>query len=311
MEFRLLTEGSEKLSFINGWEHAFSRSFEKQDYGWIFDPRNHVYGAFDGTVVAAGYCLLQSQAVFKGQPVKSGLCNNVFVTPEYQGCHLFTKLGRHVLLKAREQEMGILIGMPNEKALPGHRRAGWTVFPKNYYLEKKGEEDLIFDEPDYNHRILPIDSINFPLWKKAFSEFTRKIAAGRSFSIIKREDYFSWRYLERPSGDYKPFIYQEEGTVKGYVVYKYYQPFNRIHILDMEAENETIFQELLKAAGTIKQSVSLINVLGSTIYADYFLHAGFFKSQEYSNLIAYTPLTKDPVSFGNTCNLVMGDNEVF
>lgn len=76
--------------------------------------------------------------------------------------------------------------------------------------------------------------------------------------------------------DYRPFIYQEEGTVKGYVVYKYYQPFNRIHILDMEAENETIFQELLKAAGTIKQSVSLINVLGSTIYADYFFSMQVF-----------------------------------
>lgn len=311
MEFRLLTERCEKLSFINGWEHAFSRSFEKKDYDWIFDPRNHVYGAFDGTVVSAGYCLLQSQAVFKRQSVKSGLCNNVFVTPEYQGCHLFTKLGRHVLLKAREQEIGILIGMPNEDSLPGHRRVGWTVFPKNYYLEKKGEEDLVLHKPACNKWVIPITALNFSLWKKAFSEFTHKITAGRSFSIIKGEDYFSWRYLERPSGDYKSFIYQEEGTVKGYVVYKYYQPFNRIHILDIEAENETVFRELLKTAGAIKQSVSLINVLGSTIYADYFLHAGFLKSLEYSNLIAYTPLTKDPVSFGDTCNLVIGDNEVF
>ncbi|MDW2798068.1 GNAT family N-acetyltransferase [Clostridium boliviensis] len=309
MEFRLLTVDSEKLEFVRGWEHAFNRSFDMQDYEWIFDSRNLVYGAFDQTVLCAGYCILQSRAVFHGQLVKSGLCNNVFVTPEYQGCHLFTKLGRHVLLKAGERGIKILVGLPNENSLPGHRRVGWTTFPKNYYLEKK-VEDVEFD-PLEDERIMSITPLNFPLWKEAFSEFVLRIPAGRSFSIIKEVNYFSWRYLKRASGNYKIFIYQEEGTVRGYVVYKYYQPSKRIHILDVEAENEAVFLELLKAAGTIKEPVSLINVLSSTFYADYFKRAGFSKSTEYSNLIAYTPLTKAPVSLGDTCNLVIGDNEVF
>ncbi len=310
MEFRLLAEYSEKLRFITGWEHAFNRSFEMRDYNWIFDPRNLVYGAFEEEVLAAGYCILQNQTVFHGQLVKGGLCNNVFVTPEYQGCHLFTKLGRYVLLKTGEQGIQILVGLPNENSLPGHRRVGWTTFPKNHYLEKKMEEDKISDKT-LDERICLITPLNFPLWKKAFSEFVLKIAAGRSFSIIKEVGYFSWRYLERPSGDYKIFIFHEDERVRGYVVYKYYQPSRRIHILDVEAENEAIFLELLKAAGTIKEPISLINVLGSTIYLDYFNRAGFDKSPEYSNLIAYTPLTKGPVSLGDTCNLVIGDNEVF
>jgi hypothetical protein len=99
--------------------------------------------------------------------------------------------------------------------------------------------------------------------------------------------------------------------VKGYVVYKYYQPSRRIHILDVEAESEIIFLELLKVAGTIKEPISLINVLSSTIYLDYFSRAGFNQSPEYSNLIAFTPMAKGPVSLGDTCNLVIGDNEVF
>lgn len=310
MEFRLLTQDSEKRWFVNGWEHAFNRSFEMRDYEWIFDSRNLVFGAFDQEVLCAGYCILQSQAVFHGELVKSGLCNNVFVTPEYQGCHLFTKLGRYVLLKAGDMGIQILVGLPNENSLPGHVRVGWTKFSKNYYLEKRIEEGMFF-EPLGDERISPITPLNFPLWKEAFLEFVIKISAGRSFSILKEVNYFSWRYLKRPSGDYKIFIYQEEGRVRGYVVYKYYQPFKRIHILDVEAENETIFLELLKAAGTIKEPVTLINVLSSTIYSDYFDRAGFSKSTEYSNLIAYTPLSKAPVSLGETCNLVIGDNEVF
>ena len=310
MEFRLLTQDSEKLKFVNGWEHAFSRSFEMGDYEWIFDSRNLIYGAFDQDTLCAGYCILQSQAAFQGNLVKSGLCNNVFVTPEYQGCHLFTKLGRYALLEAGELGIQILVGLPNESSLPGHRRVGWTTFPKNYYLEKKIEEDEVFDQLN-GERIIPVTSLGFPMWKEVFSEFAFKISSGRSFSIVKEADYFSWRYLKRPSGDYKIFIYQEQGKVKGYVVYKYYKPFKRIHILDIEAEDETIFFELLKAAGTIKESVSLINVLSSTIYADYFRSAGYCKSTEYSNLIAYTPLAKAPVSLGDTCNLVIGDNEVF
>jgi len=309
MEIRLLTKEWEKLAFVEGWEHAFNRSFEMQDYEWIFDSRNLVYGAFDQKVLCAGYCILRSHAVFHGQLVKSGLCNNVFVTPEYQGCHLFTKLGRYVLLEAGEQGIKILIGLPNENSLPGHRRVGWTTFLRNYYLEKKMEDEVLGERKDDS--IVPVTSLDFPLWKESFSKFSLKISAGRSFSILKEADYFSWRYLERPSGDYRIFIYQEEAGVRGYVVYKYYQPFQRIHILDVEAENETIFLKLLKAAGTIKPPVSLINVLSSTIYADYFNHAGFSKSTEYSNLIAYTPLTKSPVNLGDTCNLVIGDNEVF
>lgn len=310
MEFRLLTEDSEKLRFVNSWEHAFSRSFEMWDYEWIFDSRNLIYGAFDQDTLCAGYCILQSQAVFQGNLVKSGLCNNVFVTPEYQGCHLFTKLGRYVLSAAGEMGIQILIGLPNESSLPGHRRVGWTTFSPNYYLEKKMIEDESVTQLE-DERITPITSLNFPLWKEAFNEFAFKISSGRSFSIIKEADYFSWRYLKRPSGDYKIFIYQEKGAVKGYVVYKYYKLFKRIHILDVEAENETVFFELLKAAGTIKESVSLINVLSSTIYADYFSRAGYCISAEYSNLIAYDPLSKAPVSLGDTCNLVIGDNEVF
>lgn len=310
MEFRLLMEDSQKLKFVHGWEHAFSRSFEMRDYEWIFDPRNLVYGAFEQDTLCAGYCILQSQAVFQGNLVKSGLCNNVFVTPEYQGCHLFTKLGRYVLSAVGEMGIQILVGLPNESSLPGHRRVGWTTFPPNFYLEKKILEDESVTQLE-DERITLMTSLNFPLWKEAFTEFAFKISHGRSFSIIKEADYFSWRYLRRPSGDYKIFIYQEHGTVKGYVVYKYYQPFKRIHILDVEAENETVFFELLKAAGTIKEPVSLINVLSSTIYADYFSRAGYCKSEEYSNLIAYDPLSNAPVSLGDTCNLVIGDNEVF
>ncbi len=309
MEFRLLTDDSEKLGFVSGWEYAFDRSFEMRDYEWIFDSCNLVYGAFEQEVLCAGYCILQSQAVFHGQLVKSGLCNNVFVTPEYQGCHLFTKLGRYVLSESGKLGIQILLGLPNENSLPGHRRVGWTTFPKNYYLEKKPEDvesDTFVDE-----HILSITSLNFPLWKEAFLEFTLRIPAERSFSIIKEVNYFSWRYLKRTSRNYKIFIYREEGEVKGYVVYKYYQPSKRIHILDVEAENEAIFLALLRAAGTIKEPVSLINVLSSTIYADYFNRAGFHISTEYSNLIAYAPLTKAPVSLGDTCNLVIGDNEVF
>ncbi len=143
MEFKLLNKDSEKLQFVNGWEHAFSRSFEMRDYEWIFDSRNLIFGVFDQEDLCAGYCLLRSQAVYHGQLVKSGLCNNVFVTPEYQGGHVFSKLGRYVLFKAGEMGLQILVGFPNENSVPGHRRVGWNLLPKNFYLEKKIENPFM------------------------------------------------------------------------------------------------------------------------------------------------------------------------
>lgn len=311
MEFKLITEEFERDLFVEAWEDSFKRKFEKEDRSWIFNKRNNVYAIFDEDKLVAGYCLLNNTVVYNGNVVKGALCNNVFVIQDYQGFNLFVKLGRYALKKAAEQGIEILIGMPNKNSVPGHRRVGWTLLDKNYFLEKRIMKSSTTSFNELNHNVKTLNKENYDKYKENLDKFSTRISTQRTFTILKEQNYFSWRYLERSSVNYKVFLFVEDEKVLGYIVYKLYEPLNRLHIVDVEAENEKIFYELINIVNSFKESFSLINVLGSSIYRDYFFKAGFSESTEFNNLIAFRPQTKEPVLLGDKVNIVFSDNEVF
>lgn len=308
MEFKLISNEEEKSLFVDAWKDAFGREYHSKLYSWMFNDRNSMYAIFDGNKIAAGYCLLNNKAVYNGNIVKGALCNNVFVCHGYRGLNLFVKLGRYALQKAGEQGIEIVIGIPNENAVPGHKRVGWTFLNKINFLEKKLVET---NKTIHKDNMKTLDNKNYHMYQDELEKLSMNISNNRTFSVIKDKIYFKWRYLERPLVDYKIYIYIENNTVLGYVVYKLYEDLNRVHIIDIEAVNEEVFYELIKLSDSFNGSFDLVNVWNSSIYHDYFLKSGFTMSEESNSLIAITPQIEEDVLLGNKVNIVLGDNEVF
>lgn len=308
MEYKLVTTEFEKKLFVNAWEDSFGRKFDSQDFSWIFNNRNTMYAIFDENKIVAGYCLLNNRIIYNGNIVAGALCNNVFVRPDYQGLNLFVKLGQYALQKSGERGVKIIIGIPNKNAIPGHKRVGWTFLDEIYFLEKnKVRSSLI----NFNNELKVLNKENYDIYRDQLEAFSIKISSQRSFSVLKDNDYFKWRYLDRPSTNYKIFIFVENDKILGYIVYKFHEPLNRLHIIDIEALNEMVFNALINITDSFEEPFNLVNVWSSSIYNEYFLKAGFNLSTESNNLIAYTPQMQVPVVLGNKVNIVLGDNEVF
>ncbi|MBX4266844.1 GNAT family N-acetyltransferase [Clostridium estertheticum] len=308
MEYKLITSEFEKVLFVNAWEDAFSRKFNSQDCSWIFSDRNNMYAIFDEDKIVAGYCLLDTKIVYNEKVVCGALCNNVFVRPDYQGLRLFVKISKFSLQKAEEQGVKIIIGIPNKNAVPGHKRVGWTFFNEINFLEKSY---IRSSETIANDNIKVLNRENYGIYEDQLELFSLDIASKRTFSVLKEKGYFKWRYLEHLSTNYKMFIYIENNKVSGYIVYKFHEPLKRLHILDVEAANEEIFNELMNVINTFEEPFNLVNVWESSIYNNYFFKAGFSLSAESNNLIAYVPQSQETVLLGDQVNIVLGDNEVF
>lgn len=307
MIYKLITQKEEKKLFIDAWKGAFAREYDSQIYSWMFNDRNNMYAIFDEDKIAAGYCLLENKAVYNNNIVKGALCNNVFVHPDYRGQSLFVKLGRYALKEAGNSGTEIVIGIPNKNAVPGHKRVGWTFLNEINFLEKNIEKASSNVSSD-NIRI--VNRENYHVYEDQLEEFSMNISKNRTFSVIKDKEYFRWRYVERPKVDYRIRFYLEENKVLGYIVYKVYKALNKLHIVDVEAENEEVFNALVKLADSLDESLELVNVWKSSIYKDYFLKLGFKLSTESNNLIAIMPNVDEEVILGEKINIVLGDNEV-
>lgn len=166
---------------------------------------------------------------------------------------------------------------------------------------------MFTDEPF----VINLDIDNYDRYKDQLEKFSVAISSDRTFSVIKDQEYFKWRYLLKPFVDYKLFVYEESGEIKGYVVFKIYEKMKRIHVIDIEAANSHVFDALLNQVDNINDNCDLINVWESTVYADLFLKNGFVKSLETNHLIAIDLHQKGQIDLGESKNLVLGDNEVF
>lgn len=293
--------------FIAAWEDAFSRKLNEDIYFWLFKKPNKLYAVFDNEKIVAGYCLLEYQSVLDKQIVKAALCNNVFVSSSHQGKNLFVKLGRYALNQAQNDGIKIAIGIPNQNAIPGHKRVGWTFQDKVYFLEKPK-----IDSAHPIHKdIIWLKAGDCLKFVDSVENLSKIVSRNRSFSIIKTKDYFIWRYIARPNNQYRYAFYIQKGVLQGYMICKYYEPLNRIHIIDIEVTEESVCYELINAAESLQNDYKLINILESTAYKSCFLKSGYVVSSEYNEAILIKPYNKDSITFGSSYNLVLGDNDVF
>ena len=83
--------------------------------------KNIWFTAFDKARPIGLYGMLPKEIKIENDKYPAFLCNNVGVIPEYRGKGVFVELGKF----ATDSCKGILFGVPNDSALPGHIKVGW------------------------------------------------------------------------------------------------------------------------------------------------------------------------------------------
>ena len=305
--YGLVNDAASKAAFLRAWEDAFARRLPAPVYDWIFNDRNDLYIVRSGDDVAAGYGLLRVRAVLNGEEVEGAVCNNVFVTPAFQAKNLFVRLGRYALEAAQRRGTKIALGIPNPSAVAGHKRVGWTFFDPIRFL---GIDRAAL--PDAGPlTVEALNAGNFASWKDRLETFALAQARGRGFSVIKDAAFFRWRYLERPATSYFIFVVPSVDGIRGYAVFKFYEPSGMLHLVDVEADGQDAMTSLLAAAKGLPPPFRALNTWGTTAHREKLIAAGFAPSADTNNLIFIHPYRKDPVAFRGELNLVLGDNDVY
>jgi hypothetical protein len=198
------------------FQKIFNRTFQEDILEWYAacpQGGNIWYGAFNNDTPIGMYALLPMQFRINNQLYDGALCNNVGVVPEFQGKGLFQALGQYAL---QNSGFPIVAGVPNSKAVKGHKRIGW----RNY-----GTLELLHGEVFSEER--PIN--NF--CKDSFTFIPSKHTY--QFSVNKDLNWLKWRY-SKPGSVYTQSVFQNGR----YVVWKEYE--NKRQVLQ-SSDHEIIF----------------------------------------------------------------------
>lgn len=257
---------------LNMFKLIFSRDFKPDLIDWFEacpTGANKWYAAFrDGEPIAM-YGLLPLKVQLAGQVVAAALCNNVGVIAEYQGTGLFQTLGEYAL---NNMDCPLVIGVPNAKAVKGHKRIGW----KSYGVLELLSGSQSGSEPES----VTLDD---------FRSFAPKQEP--YFKVKKDFDFLKWRYSKPNTVYYQSVFGNEE-----YVIWKHYE--NKKQVLELSS------YELLSRFSGIVDVWSFKDSTASNA-----LKARGFKPLLANEFILFTDLSieNDP----DKIIFELGDNDVF
>jgi hypothetical protein len=306
-----LKDGSQ---FVYAWRQAFDRKVDERLFDWLFgaNSNNHLYVALceeDNNKIAGGYCLLKQEAIINNEAYSAYLCNNVFTVPEYRAYNVFVRLGRFSLMQ-KKGERSVALGFPNQLALPGHKRVGWSICePINFFerIPSTVEINSNFSLQDICEKdFLKIEA----LW--------RENHINSSFSIVKDKKYFKWRYFDRPKIGRRYLLKSliKNNNLVGYIVLSHFFEKNKVHIIDIIATTTEEYSFLILNSCNIahKLRANSINVWGTPTLTPFIIQHGFCTNGEKTRLIVKDlSETEDIDIFGSMQlhNIVLGDNDVF
>jgi hypothetical protein len=180
--FELVQDDEKVLGALN---EIFGNVFDIDFVTWLGDcptGANRWYCAMDGNRIVGTYGLLPLTVQVDQDRYTGALCNNVGTVPEYRGRGIFTDLGRYAL---EDMEAAVNIGVPNEAAVPGHKKVGWANYGKLLLMGGKIEGSIQY---------LAMD----------LEEILEKKGAGirRHFSVVRTTEFSKWRY-SKPGQSYR------------------------------------------------------------------------------------------------------------
>ncbi|HVQ01212.1 MAG TPA: GNAT family N-acetyltransferase [Candidatus Thermoplasmatota archaeon] len=306
--FRIATP-QEDEKILKLYKQSFNRELKMDWWKWYSYQcptgvnRTYVIEDTKDGSFAGSYSLLPIKLFFNGKITNASLCTNVNTRPEYQGKGLFVKIGHFSLDHEIDFSTPITVGMPNQKAYPGHMKVGWDIMCKLPFLVKKHCKT----QKHGCHEITKFD--------ESFDPFYEKISKKFSFIILKNHDFMNWRVVERPYMQYIKIVYDKGDDLQGYMILKHFddQGYKKTHILDIHAENDDVLHELLAAAESYASKSDELNMWTNihNPYQQYFLEQGFVEREGTDLLIIhYNYGEKTPAQPGNWW-FCLADNDVY
>lgn len=306
--FRLATP-SDDARILELFRLSFGRELPLEWWKWFNyrcpcgANRTSIIEDLDTGQVVGSYSLLPIKLLLNDSEVSASLCTNVNTHPDYQRRGLFTRISNYAL--GREKDFGtpVSLGMPNQKAYPGHMKVGWEVLCPLPFLVKH-------DCRQRSHACREVDSFD-----ERLDQFLSRISSRFSFLVLKDHHFMNWRVVTRPDKEYTKYVCEEGSDLKGYVVLKHFddQGYRKSHILDIQAETDDILCELLAAAESFAHGRDELNMWTNphNPYAHSILAQGFYERESQDQLIIHfnfgerTPLREQAWWF------CLADNDVY
>ncbi len=169
--------------------------------------------------------------------------------PDYARRGIFVALGKRLLSDLEEEGVSIVIGFPNEKALPGHRKMGCIelftpdvmVRPVNFKnVSKKlvanrvlGLFSQLFGrflfKVVYRSRKANIEGDivikTIERFDRRFDRFWEKACSPHNVILQRDSRYLNWRYAECPEKHYQVFVAEKDDRILGFVVVRVMELF--------------------------------------------------------------------------------------
>jgi hypothetical protein len=269
--FGKITKNTEILELF---KIIFNRTFQEDILDWFAScptGSNLWYGAFEDDQPVGMYGLLPIKINIKNTIYCGALCNNVGIVPKFQGKGLFQSLGEYAL---NDSELPIVVGVPNLKAVKGHKRIGWKSF---------GLLELLSDNLDFKN----IESVDY----KDFQYIP--YLENKSFFVVKNFDFIKWRY-SKPGTIYKQTFLKNNR----YAIWKEYE--GKKQILQTN-DFETAFE--------LGGQIDIWQFLGSD--ESEALKTRGFKPILSNEFIIYKNQEISLESIVNSIQFELGDNDVF
>ncbi len=304
-----LARPDEDSRILDLYKASFGRALPA--YWWKWYSRQCPTGLDRTTVIEdlttgkliASLSYLPIQIRYNFIDVRASLATNGNTHPDYQGKGLFTSIGHYALSQEKNFGSSISLGMPNPKAYPGHMKVGWDVFFELPFLVK-------YKLKDQTHKCREVKIVD-----QRFDKFFNQIVMRYSFIVLKDYNFMNWRIANRPDKRYKIFVYEENGTIKGYVVLKKFDDngYYKTHIMDIQALTENALKELIAAAESFAYGRNELNMWTNpdNPYHSFFLELGFKEKESQDLLIIHFNDGKKRIADEGPKWFCFADNDVY
>lgn len=272
---------------------------------------NYNFGFIDcnNNSLIAAYGLLPVDAMLHGKKAKAVLCTNVMTDPDYAGKGLFVKIGEESIRHCGEQGIAVCLGIPNENAIKGHMKVGWTPFEDISYYEMLKTDMLAFPA-DSRIQISESDSFN-----ERDYMFDDLFNNDSDFRLTRTSSWLNWR-CEKPHSKYRKFKVHENGFVGYFIIKEFFdakESVKKTHIVDLAFKNEQVLNAILKYAvniAVLNQS-DILNLWAfdsDELMARSLTKCNYKKSSSKNYVILYPIGIEKPIK---KIRLSLFDNDVF
>ena len=215
------------------------RVFDRETWNWQFNHNpclnQRVTTLWDGEILVALTALTPSIAIIEGEEKICAVSGTTMARDDYRGVsiQLVKESGN------QNEDIDFKYSFPNKQAFRiatkfyGHRYVGdiasWSLKPFSTTVD------------DHIKGLTAFDDRHGSLYKSQVDEH---------YFIKKRDaDYLNWRFVKKPGNNYQLFEYFND-VVRGYIVINEYREGNESHlqVIDILADSETVFCELIKFA---------------------------------------------------------------